>query len=207
MSDPMHDQGMPPAGLTPPTDAQVLDEAEFGELVLWPKVIGIISIVWASLGLLCVLGSGVMVLALPSMMAKVPGYDPTNPPPSMVMGPLKMVLLAAGVPMAGLLLFAGISTVARKEVGRLAHLAYGGSALFMLAIQIYIGATDLMKMDAWIRDNPTNPIAKNGNAGGYIGLVITVTLGIIWPLFSLVWFGVVKNKPGAMKQLKASSTV
>lgn len=202
MSESMHDEGMSPAGLTPPTDAQVLDEAEFGGLVGWPKVVGIISIVWASLGLLGGVCGAIALVVLPTFMAKQPGFDPNNMPPSMVVGPLKLVLFAAGFGLSGLLMFAGIATARRRDLGRLTHLAYAAFSLLFLVLQVYVQLTDANAMEAWIRDNPNNPVAKGGTGGMYIGLVVSVVLGVLWPAFLFIWFGAMKTKPGAMKEFK-----
>lgn len=197
-------QPMAPAMATrPPTDDDVLGEVQLGDPVKWPKVVGILSIIWASLGLLggvC----GVASLALtPMFMSSVPNFDPNNLPPTMQMTPLKIVLFAAGFGMSGLLLFAGIATLRRRDAGRMAHLVWACGGLMVLLLQLWVQFADVRPMEAWIAANPKSPFAQGGTSGLYIGMGIAVVLGLPWPLFLLIWFGLAKNKPGAMRELKA----
>lgn len=206
MSDPIHVEPVRPTaeaeGLSPPTDAQVLEDVQFGDPAVWPKIVGIISIVWASLGLLGGICGVVALVALPAFIAKQPGFDPANMPPSMVFGPLKLVLIVAGIGLSVLLMFAGIATVTRRDVGRQAHLAYAATGLMFLVLQVYSQLTDISEMKVWIANNPANPVAKGGTGGMYFGLVFAVVLGVIWPGFLLIWFGLVKTRLGVMKELK-----
>lgn len=190
-------------GLTPPTDDDVLQGVQLGDPVGWPKVIGILSIVWASLGLLGGLCGVIGLVATPMLMASAPGFDPNNMPPTMVMNPLKILIFGLAFCMSGLLLFAGIATVRRQESGRLAHLAWAGLGLLMIPLQLWVQYGDVKAMEAWIAANPSSPFSKGGTAGIYIGLVAGLVLGLPWPIFLLVWFGVIKNKPGAMRELRA----
>ncbi|MBI1190389.1 MAG: hypothetical protein GC200_06890 [Tepidisphaera sp.] len=190
-------------GATPPTDADVLGDVQLGEPVGWPKVVGILSIVWGSLGLLGGVCGVIGLVATPILMANAPGFDPNNMPPTMVMGPLKILLFTLGFCMSGLLLFAGITTVGRRDVGRLAHLVWAFGGLLVLLLQLWVQFGDAKAMEAWIAANQSSPFAKGGTAGIYIGLGVAVVLGLPWPLFLMVWFGLIKNKPGAMRELKA----
>lgn len=190
-----------PTRVAPPTDEQVLDEAQFGDLVSWPKVVGIVSIVWGSLGLLGGVCGGISILFLPTFMGAQ--YDANNLPPTMVFGPVKLGMLLGGLILTAFLLFAGIATLRRLEFGRTAHLVYAWASLPLIAINLWQQWADVTALELWIRENPKSPFAQGGTTGGYIGLVAGLVLGLAWPMFTLIWFGLAKRQPGAMKQLKS----
>src|SRR4051812_22540881 len=101
------------------------------EAPAWPKVVGIISIVWASAWMLC----GVCGLASPlflGMMSNMVEKDMGPMPPAMRPSLPQMALMAVGLAWAVLLLCAGIATVTRKPSGRVLHLAYAVGALIMV---------------------------------------------------------------------------
>jgi len=167
----------------------------------WPKVIGVISIVLASLGLTC--GGIAMVLAPMSgkfMNAALKG-DPM--PYGMKFTGVDIAIGGIGLLLSVVLLFAGISAVTRRPITRPLHLTY---ALCAIPLNIW-GALNQMGKQAlneqWAQDYPNNPMAQGMNGGGasgaqigqIIGLVLLIVLGIGIPLFYLIWFGLVKTKP------------
>src|SRR3954468_11066775 len=107
----------------PPVDP-VLDMPLLDEPPAWPKVIGIISIVVASLGLACGVCGLANIALLPVMenMTK----DKLGPMPA-IMKPtgLQMALGVVQMGWPALLLGAGIATVRRRYSGRTMHLVYG----------------------------------------------------------------------------------
>src|SRR5262249_50564956 len=89
----------------------------------WPKVVGTISIVWSSIGLLCgVCGVGMMAL-MPRLTAQAeqqlgPLPDIMKPPP------VQMVIGVLGFIPPIILLVGGILLVLRRPTARPVHLVY-----------------------------------------------------------------------------------
>lgn len=171
-----------------------VDDSIEGKVYTWPVVIGVISIVWASLGLVCTgCGAGVLA-ALPSMMQS---QGPL--PPSMMMSGMMALNMGLGLVLAILLLIAGILTLRRNPVGGKLHLVYAVLALPLVAFGIWIQFQQLAAMEQWVAENPSSPFAQgHSSAGNMIGMGFGVVLGGGWPIFLLIWFGVVKNKAGSM---------
>ena len=170
----------------------------------WPKVVGIISIVWAALGLTCS-GCGVVGLVMnssmgPQMEQAFRDQGETAPlPPSMQVTTGQYAQVVVGVLMALLLLFAGITTLARSSTGRMLHLAYGALSLPLAAWSVYITMQQMAAMDQYVQDYPDSMFAAQHNPAIYIGmLAFGLVLGLAWPVFCLVWFGVIKTKPEQM---------
>lgn len=182
----------------PPTDPDVLDLPP--EPKSWPKVIGILSIIWASIGLLCAgCGVGLMPVWRGMIEDQLKGAPP---PPSMVFGTVDYALMAVGVALTFVLLAAGIATVMRKPAGRALHLAYGALSLPLLAANIWNAMQKSAAMAQWAKDYPDNPIAQSQASGGQMGELIgyafMLCFGLAWPLFCLVWFGLVKRSTAEM---------
>jgi len=160
----------------------------------WPKVIGIISIVWACIGLSClVCGVGMQLSFGPSML---PPEFRDNPPPSMKFGMLQVIQAVISIITSVLLLVAGIQTARRNFSGRTLHLIWGGLSILAVLYGAYAAWVVQQETLAWARSNPENPIAKQTLAAPAVGLAITVlifAIFTIYPLFILFWFGAVKR--------------
>src|SRR3954469_5752270 len=155
----------------------------------WPKVIGIISIVWGSLsalGGLCGLGSPLLLRVMGSVTEKEMGPMP----PAMTPSSLQMVFIGLGMIMAVVLLSAGISTVSRKASGRKLHLIYGVVALVLCGPSVVLGIMRQRELADWMATHPDSKWAQRGagGAGSTIGLGVGVVLGLGYPLFCLAWF-------------------
>ncbi|MCW5777387.1 MAG: hypothetical protein KIS87_13200 [Phycisphaeraceae bacterium] len=191
-----HDRGLgPPTGFDPDDPSLFLDAPK------WPKVVGIISICWAGLGLFCT-GCGLAMIPFWSQMME-PTLEGAPLPPTMVMGPLDWALGAIGLGLTFVLLFAGIATAGRKPVGRTLHLAYGVAALPIVAVNIWNALEKNAAMAQWAADYPNNPMAQGQTGpGAAFGVAISVAMillfGLAWPVFCLVWFGLVKRTPESM---------
>ncbi len=180
--------------MTPPTEpAPLLDEPR-----TWPKVVGIISIVWAALNLLC----GVCGMFSPQItMAFLPPEFQQDPlPPTMKPGLLMYTALGIGFLVALLLLVAGISLVSRKRSARGLHLAWAALACVMGAIGLYLQWSANAQMQEFMQQHPDSPWTKQqkmaggaGQMGMIVGIVFGVVLGYAWPVFCLIWFGLVKR--------------
>lgn len=160
----------------------------------WPKVIGIISIVWACIGLSClVCGVGMQLTFGPSML---PAEFRDNPPPSMKFGVLQVIQALLSIITSVLLLTAGIQTARRNFNGRTLHLIWGAISILAILYGAYAAWVVQQETLVWARNNPENPIAKQTLAAPAVGLAITVLIFavfMIYPVFILFWFGVVKR--------------
>lgn len=193
MFDDSRDNGpTPPTGYAPPVEAP---DFELGpELPGWPKVVGISSIVWAGLLLTCS-GCGILSMVMTPQFMKMAGAEAGPLPPTLTPGALQWVQMGLGILFVILLLIAGIATVQRAYQGRLLHLVYAIGSLPMLFWNIWTQLDAGQKMNQWAAANPDSPFAQGHSPGSvWIGITITLVLGLPWPLFCLVWFGVVKTK-------------
>lgn len=193
-SEPGFDEGE--VFISPPTIHDPYVEPP--EVPKWPKVVGIISTVWGSLGMLCgCLGlAGVMFSgAFQGMMESQGPLPPTMQP-----GIAQSAQAIAGLLTTVLLLLAGILCINRKPVARPLHLIYAVISLVLLIIGVMIQIDLANEMGQWVKDNPDSPFAQNYNATAtlLLGVGLAVVLGLPWPLFCLIWFGFVKRTPEDM---------
>lgn len=159
----------------------------------WPKVVGTISIVWASLGLTCGACGLIMPIVTTSM---VKGVEQQWGPMPDVMKPtaLQMAIGAFGMIPTILLLVGGIMVVARKPAGGLVHVIYGVLSLITTVAGVIVGLQQQRAIADWVQQNPDNQWAQQAKPG--VGLAIMgvmLTLGLVWPIFSIIWFGAVKR--------------
>lgn len=165
----------------------------------WPKVVGIISIVWGSLWILC----GGCGTAFQIWGASLMPPDPaaSTPPPSV--GPLQVVSALIGIAIDVFLIVAGVMTVSRKPLGRQLHLIYAAIALPVFVLGMYAQMQQQALMQQWVQQNPDTQAAKwmssgQGTAGTMIGWGCAAIAGLVYPLFLLVWFGIVKRGKDSM---------
>lgn len=166
----------------------------------WPIPVGIISIAFAGLGLVCG-GIGLASMPfLPKMMQGALNGDPL--PPTMVFGPMDYAIGGIGLALAIVLLFGGIMLVGRRPIARTLHLVYAVAAMPISILQLVRGFDKQAQMAQWATDYPNNEMAKaiNGGAPGQqigelVGLILGVGIGIGFPLFVFIWFMLVKPKP------------
>jgi hypothetical protein len=166
----------------------------------WPKVIGIISIVFGALGLTC---GGIGLVAAPlsaGLMENALEGDPL--PYGMEFTGVDYAIGGVGLVMSVVLLIAGITAVTRRPLTRSLHLIYGacGIPLNVWSMLNQMGKQELNQQ--WAQEFPNNPMAANmsGNGPGamigqVIALVLMLVLGFGVPIFYLIWFGLVKTKP------------
>jgi len=160
----------------------------------WPKVIGIISIVWACIGLSClVCGVGMQLTFGPNML---PPEFRDNPPPSMKFGILQVIQAVISIITSVLLLAAGIQTARRNFSGRTLHLIWGGISVLAILYGAYTAWLVQQETLVWARSNPDNPIAKQTLSAPSVGIAISAlifTIFSIYPVFILFWFGAIKR--------------
>lgn len=168
------------------------NSVEFREPTAWPKVIGIISIAWAGLGLTCALcGAGSMVF-MPQILKNNPQMGEL--PPTLKFGVADFAGLGLGTAMGILLLVAGVTTLRRRFVGRTFHLVYAVIAIVGTLFSTYMQWQKLEVMRQWVQDNPQSPFAKgNPTLSGLVGMAVGLILGLGYPVFLLIWFGAIKK--------------
>lgn len=167
----------------------MLDDSE--EMPSWPKVVGIISICWGALGLLCN-GCGV---ASPVLMTMIPENPQAGPMPDIMKpGMGQLVLSGIGLAFAVLLIIAGIATLQRQYAGRMLHLVWGAISILLTFVGVFVALSLIAAQAAWKKANPDSPWAQQMNPFfGYIAVAFSVILGGAWPVFCLVWFGMIKK--------------
>jgi len=178
------------------------ESVEVRQRPLWPKVIGIISIIWGSLGLIC---GGFGLVALPFsdkfVSAILENGEPT--PYGMVPTATDYSIAGFGFLLAVLLLFAGITCVSYRPVTRKMHLLYG---LISIPITLWSYMNQQHKAELnlqWAKEFPNSPLAESldpaqnpaAGVGQIVGLALLIVLGFGVPLLYLIWFGLVKTKP------------
>ena len=178
-------------------EADEFDDDLDAKLPAWPKVVGIISIIWGALGLICN-GFGVASAFLMPMMMGGAAGQLEGGMPSVITDPPITGLIAAvlGVLLSVFLVIAGVMTVMRKADGRTAHLIYAPIHLILIVwgAMVQLGAQS--EIADWVQANPDADFAKQQQMTGPIGmimLVVFVILFLIWPVFCLVWFGAIKK--------------
>jgi hypothetical protein len=200
MSDQRHDDAHHDDDVFVDPSAAWDGDDPFVDLPGWPKPVGIISIAWGALGLFC----GVLAVGGPALMRsfmqsaqnQMQGGLPdvlVNPPASAQAAQFSAVAWAV------FLIVCGGMLIARKPVSRLLHIVYAVGAIALTVWGVYEQLQVQIQMQEWIDANPDSDFARaagaGGGAGGMIGLAIGLVIGFAWPLFCLVWFGLVKRKP------------
>ncbi|MGP1309559.1 MAG: hypothetical protein ACTS27_05100 [Phycisphaerales bacterium] len=163
----------------------------------WPKVVGIISIVWAVLGIVCN-GLGVVgTLMTPQLMQMAEaemegGFPPQMTQPNMMLAGISVVSLLVAI---GLLL-AGIFTVNRRPQGRTFHLGVAVASIVVLAIAIAAQWSNMTAIGEWVQNNPDAAFSQNYSpTSNMIGMAVGIVLGSAWPVFLLIWFGALGKRP------------
>ena len=182
--------GMTPAA--PPTEPPpMLDEPKS-----WPKVIGIISITWASV---VGLGCNACAAFMPQIMGRIIPEDMKKDglPPNLTPNPIMYGAIGLGVLVSILLLVAGIALVRRKRSGRALHLVWAVLGCLMAVLGLYMQWRMNGEVQVWMQQHPDSQFAKQaasqGDIGPIIGYVMGAVFGLAYPVFCLVWFGLVKR--------------
>jgi len=176
-----------------------------GEARSWPKVIGIISIVWASLGLLCNSCTALSAVLTPVFMNMAPPQMQQQMQQQMASQNtlFNIVTGLLGVAMSVVLMYAGIQTMRYRWKGRMLHLVWAGLSV-VLGIGGSIFGYGVMKQQvaaqlAQMQNDPNmakmQPMIET-MAYATFGCVVLFSLA--YPLFILVWFGLIKKRPEDM---------
>ena len=169
-----------------------------GEPPAWPKVVGIISIVLASLSLVCGgcgLVQNVMGLAQGGKDIEIPNSPPVHMGPPSVLAVLMGLL---GWLWALVLLAAGIQTLRRRANGRMLHLVYASVAIVLTVVSVFVAISEMNRVMESFKQNQ-----QLAQWSGFIQmftygiLCFTVVIGMAYPIFLLVWFGALRKRPEA----------
>lgn len=165
----------------------------------WPKVVGIISIVWAVLGIVCNGLGAVGTMMTPRLMKMAEGQGQMEggfPPQMTSINMLAVVLTVAGALTAVGLLLAGIFTVNRRPQGRPLHLLVAVVSLVLVVCSIGLQWQNMTAIGEWVRANPGATFSQNYSpTGSLVGMAFGIVLGCAWPVFCLIWFGALKKRP------------
>jgi hypothetical protein len=178
----------------PPTQ---FDGSTFREPARWPKVVGIISIVWGSLGLLCG-GCGVASPFLTSFATQGAEAQMGEPFPA-VMQPsgLQIMLYVATLPISVLLIIAGATCVGRKKITSPLHLVYAAVSALLTLLLTYAGIVQNAEIEAWTKQNPNSKWLQGPGGGSgtrMFMMLVGLILGLAYPAFCIIWFAIIKRK-------------
>ncbi len=169
---------MSPPQMTPPDEThppQVPSSAR----PPWATVIGVISIVWGSLGLICtpvsLLGNMLSNKINPrtaEMQGRFPDWYATY----------TIAALLVQVALAVLLLIAGICLLRRSRLARRLHLGYAVPNLLLGAVGLVVAISTMSQV---FQESDMPEVATaSGMAGAFIGMAFVM----VYPIFLLVWF-------------------
>jgi len=173
----------------------------------WPKTIGIISIVWASLGLVCnscgfagpMIGRFFAGMAPPEKQAEIQQQMAANQPPAFL-----YVIMLGKVVLSVVLLSAGIMLLSRKAASRTLHLAWASLALLLVIGALVLGIMHAPEQAKKAQEAiaGAGPGAAGASfmstSGALIGMAVGgAVITAIWPIFCLVWFGLMRKQPEA----------
>jgi hypothetical protein len=139
---------------------------------VWPTVIGIISIILASLGLLCtplVTITNAINPTTQQVYEYLPDWYRT----------WEIVGMFGGIVFAVVLLIGGITLLKRRPVGRTLHLVYAVVSFAVAVVNVVIFATIIGQTAGM--PAPMRAGLIGGGVGGTCG-------GLIYPVFLLIWF-------------------
>ncbi len=185
--------------VAPPTDRGEYAD-NFVEPAKWPKFYGIVSIVWGALGLLCGgLGAAWMGFGPRMMQSSAANLSGGMPPAITTVNPAVLAITIVGTLWAILLVTAGSMCVARKRATRPAHLVWAVGAIVLTAIGTKMNLDLQAEIAQWVRDNPNADFSKaqqnpGSGIGNMLGLAFGLIFGLVWPITTLVWFGLIKTK-------------
>lgn len=180
----------------PPVD---LDVDLLAEPPGWPKIVGIVSIVFGALGLTCggcgLLGQG--------MQSLIPEMEDVAKQPQVMAPILTFSLLALALLLSILLLIAGIMTLLRKPIGRPLHLLYAVLKILAVIVGlvtfIMIWPDYKVELTRYFEESGQNAQSRDVMLSAtFYGALVSNLIYLAYPVFCLIWFGLVKRKPEDM---------
>ncbi len=175
--------------MSPPPVDPLLSDSVMITPVRWPKVVGVTSICLGSLGLLCNGCGGIYLAFVMPKFMKMAEEQMGPPPAQMLPSPAMKLLMIPGVLIALLLLYAGITCVARKPLTRVLHLTHATISILFGTFAMVLQVRQQMDLTQWAKENPGDKwAAQVSPIGALIGMAIGFFFTYAWPLFSLLWF-------------------
>lgn len=182
---------------SPPPDAPIQD-ASYIDVpeTSWPKVIGIISIVLASLGLACYGCNSVSTVFQPMMLEAIP-EDQRPPTPQGMQLYIGVANMCVSFLLSVWLLIAGIMTVKRKPSARTQNIGWSIVkiivVLIALVVNVLLFAEDMADQMNWqfeqqAQQTGNPPVFTFDITMVYIMLGVTAAVGLVWPVILLIWF-------------------
>jgi cytochrome bd-type quinol oxidase subunit 1 len=180
----------------PPVD---LDVDLLAEPPGWPKIVGIVSIVFGALGLTCggcgLLGQG--------MQSFIPEMEGVAQQPQVMAPILTYSLMVIALLVSILLLIAGIMTLLRNPVGRPLHLLYAVLKILVvivgLVVFIMIWPDYKEELGRYFEESGQNAQTRDMMLSGtFYGVLFQNLIFLAYPVFCLIWFGLIKRKPEDM---------
>ena len=161
---------------------------EFSKPKSWPIAIGVVSIVFGSMGLLntgCGSAFMLMLPMLPPEIQEQAGQQASGP-----VYVLQIGQQCAGFILAGLLLFAGIAACRRKPSMRGLHLGWSGLKIAMALIVFAISMTMISDMVDQLNEQFSSQGMDIHITEGIVIIILVATAlwAILWPVFLLIWF-------------------
>jgi hypothetical protein len=168
----------------------------------WPKVIGWIHVSLGAFGISCLACGVVGIAAGPTMVEGVPGVDMNNLPPNMHPSALQIAQMALGGLLAVVQIITGVMTLNRHASARLLNLVWSPLTILVGVLGIFVQISVMKATEAWMAANADSPLAQGGGGSGggiqYALMACGVLLGIGWPVFCILWFGLIKKRPEQM---------
>lgn len=160
----------------------------------WPKVIGITSMIWGGLSITCAGCGAIGAIASVSMIPEE--MKSQGLPPGVGLNLSNGISIVVGSVMSILLFVAGLATLRRSMTGRTLHIVWSALSIVWIPVALYLMYRQDAEMRQWIADNPDSPFSKQPGAGSNIGLIIGVTITLIfslYPVFVFIWFMFIKK--------------
>lgn len=186
--------------MTPPNQSDFMPTTEAPK---WPTVVGIISIVWGSLGVICNGCGALSPIVGNAMVNMVPPEQQDQLRQQMAAGssPVAVAISVLAVLMSVFLIAAGLMTLKRRGVGRVMHLGWASISILLGIAGGFLGWSAVQAQVQQMQgSNPQQAAAQQAGAVG--GMAIGVCFGLLYPIFCLVWFGALGKRPeaGALPQ-------
>jgi len=158
-------------GLVPPLD----EYAPLPKRPAWPTAIGVISVVLGSLGFICtpiVMAAGARNTRGNQVYELFPDWYHSY----------TMAAFAVGLAIAVVLLLAGIYLLKRRPAAKLLHVTYALIQVFTAVVNAILLVTTFLPS---IRQSSAPEHLKTSII---IGWVIGIPIGLVYPVFLLIWF-------------------
>jgi hypothetical protein len=184
--------------MTPPSE---IDDAP-PEPSKWPTVIGAISIVFGSLGLVCYGCMSLNTIATPMLVGMVP-EDQRPPTPQGLQLFVQIFQMCAAFGLSVWLLIAGIGLARRRSWSRAHSIGWSVGKILLTVISTaaavaFVGDTVDQINGQMSQGGKTPPFTFS--VGMFLALfAVSAVWAMLWPAFLLIWFsrGAVKDEVAA----------